>query len=426
MRAETHLTSLSAAEAATRIHAGELSSEALVQAHVDRIALRDSTVHAWAWFDPEAALTSARKADRSEPKGVLHGVPVGIKDVIDTADMPTGYGSETYAGHRPAGDALAVARLREAGAIIMGKLVTAEFATYCPGPTTNPINPAHTPGGSSSGSAAAVADQQIPLSLGTQTAGSVIRPASFCGIFGFKPTFGRYPTAGVLETSPRLDTLGVFARSVDDLLLVDAVLAPDAVAEQGRSDRPKVGVYRSDVWDQASPSMRAALDDSADWLHALGYDVFEIAVPYPFDRLVEAQTIIHKREAWICMGQMRKERGDRVSQAFRDFIDSGEAVDAETYAEACQVQEKCRAAEAKLFAGADLLLSPGAPGIAPEGLSATGNPVFNRMTTALGVPCFGFPVSSERRLPLGLQLIGRRGADRTLLQLGAGIVAMLQ
>jgi amidase len=339
--------------------------------------------------------------------------------------MPTEYGSEAFAGHRPDKDALAVARIRAAGAVIMGKLVTAEFATYRPGATANPINPKHTPGGSSSGSAAAVSDRQVPLALGTQTAGSVIRPASFCGIHGFKPSFGRYPNAGVLDTSHRLDTLGVFARSVDDLMLLDTVLAPDAPAEKPVSGKPKIGVYRSDVWDEASPAMQAALEETANKLAALGYDVFNVDVPPPFHRIVEAQIILHKHEAWRCMGEMRHARDAKVSQQFKDFIDDGARVPKIVYDEACAVQDACKANEAKLFGGADLLLSPGAPGIAPEGLSATGNPVFNRMTTTLGVPCLGFTAGEEQGLPLGLQLIGRTGSDRTLLQLGAQIVAAL-
>lgn len=419
------LTNLSASTAAGMIRSGRLNSTALVEAYLERIAARDDIVHAWSWFDPEAALAQARAADASPARGALHGVPVGLKDVIDTADMPTEYGSAAFAGHRPAKDARAVELLRAAGAVIMGKLVTAEFATYQPGPTANPVNPAHTPGGSSSGSAAAVADRQVPLSLGTQTAGSVIRPGSFCGIQGFKPTIGRYPTAGVLDTAHRLDTLGVFARFVEDLLLIDAVLAPDSPASAPLPGKPRIGIYRGAVWDEASPAMKAALEETGRKLADLGHDVFDVPVIAPFDRIGDAQSLIHMHEAFLCMDHIRREHDAKVSQKFKDFIDGGERVSAADYAEACAVQDACKAAEAQLFSGAELLLSPGAPGIAPEGLEATGNPTFNRMTTALGVPCLGFPGGKEQGLPLGLQLMGRTGTDRSLLQAGAAIIAAL-
>lgn len=422
MTSVTDLPALSASEAAARIRTGSLGSEELVRACLDRITAREPVVHAWAWVDPDAALAAARACDAEAPRGPLHGVPIGLKDVIDTADMPTEFGSEAFAGHLPARDAACVAALRAAGAVIMGKLVTAEFATYQPGPTANPLNPGHTPGGSSSGSAAAVADFHVPLALGTQTAGSVIRPASFCGIHGFKPTFGRYSNDGVIATAHRLDTLGSFARTVDDLLLVDAVLG-DAVDLPAPA--PVIGLYRSEAWDEASPAMQHALEETAARLRAAGYDVIDIAAAEPFVKLAEAQAIIHKREAFLCLGDMRRERADKVSQIFRDFIDEGECISADTYAWAYGVQDACKAEEAALFGKADVLLTPGAPGIAPEGLSATGNPRFNRAWTALGTPCLGFPGGSESGLPLGLQFVGRSGSDRALLRQGAAMLAAL-
>lgn len=422
MAADAELTALSAAEAAARIRAGSLTSEALVRACLDRITAREPVVHAWAWVDPDAALAAARACDVQAPRGPLHGVPVGLKDVIDTADMPTEFGSEAFAGHLPARDAACVTALRAAGAVIMGKLVTAEFATYRPGPTANPLNPGHTPGGSSSGSAAAVADRHVPLALGTQTAGSVIRPASFCGIHGFKPTFGRYSNDGVIATAHRLDTLGSFARTVEDLLLLDAALGD---AADPPAPVPVVGFYRSEAWDEASPAMQRALEETAARLHAAGYAVIDITAAEPFATLAEAQAIIHKHEAFLCLGDIRRERADKVSRIFRDFIDEGERISAETYAWACGVQDICKADEAALFGGADVLLTPGAPGIAPEGLSATGNPRFNRAWTALGTPCLGFPGGSENGLPLGLQFVGRSGSDRALLGQGAAMLAAL-
>jgi Asp-tRNA(Asn)/Glu-tRNA(Gln) amidotransferase A subunit family amidase len=221
---------LTATEAAERIRTGALTSEALVRACLDRIAERDGALHAWAHVDPDRALAEARARDAEEPRGPLHGVPVGVKDLIDTADLPTAYGSPIYAGYRPAVDAACVERLRAAGAVVLGKTVTTEFALFHPGPTCNPHDPGRTPGGSSSGSAAAVADGHVPLALGTQTAGSIIRPAGFCGVWGFKPTFERLPTAGIKPIAPSLDTLGPFARGPDDLALCAGVLAGAASA----------------------------------------------------------------------------------------------------------------------------------------------------------------------------------------------------
>lgn len=426
MNHETDLTYLSAADAAARIRSGQLTSHALVGAYLSRIAERDPVVRAWAWIDPNAALEAARQADAQSPRGPLHGVPVGLKDVIDTADMPTAHGSDAFAGHIAPQDAAAVALLREAGAIILGKLVTAEFATYSPGPTTNPVNRVHTPGGSSSGSAAAVADRQVPLSLGTQTAGSVIRPASFCGTFGFKPGFGRYPGAGVLATSHRLDTVGIFARTVDDLLLLDTLLtsAPPRPPHDMQS-MPIIGVYRGQAWEQASPAMRETLKRTAHRFAILGHQIVEVPVQPPFDKIDEAQKIIHKHEAWQCLGTIRHDHANAVSPAFRTFIDEGAAISSDEYLAACATQDEAIAREPDLFSGADILLSPGAPGAAPAGLAATGNPAFNRMTTAMGLPCLGFPAGLDGELPLGLQLIGRSGTDRALLQHAAGIVAAL-
>jgi len=415
MNSTTDLTRLSASTAAAAIRSGALSSEVLVGAYLDRVAGRDGAVHAWAYIDADAALAAARACDAVPAAGPLHGVPVALKDVIDTADQPTEFGSEAFVGHRPDRDAACVTALRAAGAIILGKTVTAEFATYRPGPTANPFDPARTPGGSSSGSAAAVADRQVPLALGTQTAGSVIRPASFCGIYGFKPSFGRYPDAGVIDTAHRLDTLGTFARSIDDLALLDSVLALPSAADGAASKHVRIGLYRTETWASASAAMQDAFEAMAERLVAAGFAVVDCHAVEPFASLGEAQALIHKHEAWLCMGGMRQARADKVSQAFKDFIDAGAAIDAETYARACALQDLCKAKEADLFGDVDILLTPGAPDIAPEGLGATGNPLFNRSWTALGTPCLGFPAGFSQGMPLGLQFVGRTGADRALL-----------
>jgi Asp-tRNA(Asn)/Glu-tRNA(Gln) amidotransferase A subunit family amidase len=251
---------LSATEAARLLAARELSSEELVSSCFERIAAREPELRAWAWLDEEAALAQARSRDGEEPRGPLHGIPVGVKDVIDTADLPTAYGSPIYTGHQPARDADCVAWLREAGAVVLGKTVTTEFATYEPPPTVNPLDPARTPGGSSSGSAAAVAAGMVPLAYGTQTAGSVIRPASFCGVAGFKPSHGWRSTAGIKRLSARLDTLGLLARTVADTALLGGFAAP--------SGERRVAFCRTPWWDALEDGGRVALEDAAGRLGA--------------------------------------------------------------------------------------------------------------------------------------------------------------
>ncbi len=379
-----------------------------------RIAARQPQVQGWAYVD-KAATGRA---------GPLAGVVLGVKDVIDVAGMPTTHGSPAFAGNIAAADAESVARLRAAGAVVLGKTVTAEFATYHPGPTTNPRNPAHTPGGSSSGSAAVVADGQADLALGTQTAGSIIRPASFCGTFGYKPTFGRYPLGGVLETAPSLDTLGLFGRDLAVIAAADAVLSgEDAVPSASAS--LTVGLCRSPAWDAASAEMQAAFLAFGESLRAAGHVVLDRDLPAPFEGLIAAQQLIHRREAWMVMGHIRRDHADHVSPAFIAMIDAGAAESEADYQAALGVQRECKVLAGEVFAGADLLLVPGAPGAAPEGLSATGDPVFQRIWTALGAPCFGFPAAWRADgLPLGLQVIGAPGTDRQLLSNARAIAAL--
>lgn len=370
-------------------------------------------MRAWAWLDSDPAPAHT---------GPLMGLPVGVKDVIDVAGMPTGFGCPGIPPQVARADADCVARLRAAGAVILGKTVTAEFATYSPGPTRNPLNPEHTPGGSSSGSAAAVADGQVAVALGTQTAGSVIRPASFCGVLGFKPTFGRYDTAGVLETSAHLDTVGLFARTIDDLLAVDAVLADDSAMPQP-AKALRIGICRTGQWVHASAAMQMALQACAARLAASGHMVVDTPLPAQFDELFAAQTLIHKREAAFHLGHFRRDHADQVSAVFRDFVDAGAAVADADYQAALALQRRCKASEAELFDSCDLLLTPGATGAAPVGLAATGDPAFNRIWTALGTPCLGFPSgATDNGLPLGLQLVGRSGHDRQLLVQAARLI----
>ena len=407
---------LGAAEAAALIAAGRLGAGELLSALLERIDTRDGAVHAWAFVDAEGAWSQAHALDREAPRGPLHGIPVGIKDVIDVAGIPSAYGSVAFENNIPLADAACVARLRRAGAVILGKTVTAEFATYHPGPTRNPRDASRTPGGSSSGSAAAVADGQVPLALGTQTAGSVIRPASFCGIFGFKPSFGRYDIAGMLPTAPSLDTLGTFGRSVADIALLDAVLAGEAHTGLPAQPRTRIGICRSPAWEQASPDMREALIAAGLQLSRAGWTVEEVELGEPFAELSAAQAVLHRHEAYRCLGEIRHAHADLVSEVFRNFIDAGGRVSADEYAAALATQSACREALDSLLPPDMLWLTPGAPGVAPAGTAATGDPAFSRIWTALGVPCLGFPAALDAGgMPLGLQWIGRHGADRAML-----------
>lgn len=380
---------------------------------LSRIDARDAAVRAWAYVD--------RAATGGE--GPLAGVVLGVKDVIDVAGMPTTHGSPIYADNIAAQDAAAVALLRAAGAAVLGKTVTAEFATYHPGPTVNPRKAGHTPGGSSSGSAAAVADGQADIALGTQTAGSMIRPGSFCGALAFKPTIGRYPVAGVLDTAPSLDTLGLFARNLAVLVAADAVLGGSADCPPPHAPL-RVGLCRMPSWDQASAEMQDALIDFAARLHGAGCVLTEVVLPEPFTRLQDAQLLIHRTEAAQVLGAIRRDHPDEVSAEFRAMIDAGAATSDEDYAAARALQEECKGLLPAVFADVDLLLAPGAPGAAPEGIGATGDPLFQRIWTAVGAPCLGFPVAWRADgLPLGLQVIALPATDRQLLADAETIIA---
>jgi len=378
-----------------------------------RIDARDAVVRGWAYVDRSA----------QGGAGPLAGLVLGVKDVIDVAGMPTTHGSPIFAGNIAQADAESVALLRAAGAVVLGKTVTAEFATYHPGPTANPHNLAHTPGGSSSGSAAVVADRQADFALGTQTAGSVIRPASFCGTLGFKPTFGRYPLAGVLETAPSLDTLGLFARNLAILSAADAVLAQDDNNPPADATLT-IGLCRSPLWPLATAPMQEAFARFAAELADAGHTVIDIELAAPFDRLAEAQTLLHRHEAALMLGYLRREHPAQVSEAFIRMIDAGEADCEADYQAALAVQRECKVLAPAVFAQADMLLAPGAPGAAPAGLGATGDPAFQRIWTALGAPCLGFPAAwGEGGLPLGLQIIAAPGTDRQLLANAPAILA---
>ncbi|HEX2150393.1 MAG TPA: amidase, partial [Stellaceae bacterium] len=343
------LQSLSAREAAQRIAEGRLRAEALVTACLERIAAREPIVGAWQYLDPEAALEAARRCDASAPSGPLHGVPIAVKDLIDTADMPTGYGSAIYAGHRPGADAACVALARAAGAIVLGKTVTTEFACFTPGKTVNPRHPAHTPGGSSSGSAAAVADFMAPLAFGTQTAGSVIRPAAFCGIVGYKPSFGTIPRAGVKMLADSLDTIGTMARNVADAAFFAGVVAgrPELrdISAPGapQAAPPRFGLYRTPMWNEAEHATVAALDRVRAALERAGARVTDVPFPPEHERLTEVQQSIMGFELVRSLAYERLQHSAELSPALAQLLDAGLAVGAPEYDSAIAETKAARA-----------------------------------------------------------------------------------
>ena len=370
-----------------------------------RIDARDGDVRAWSHID--------RNAIGGE--GPLAGVVLGVKDVIDVKGMPTTHGSAIFADNIAVEDAAAVAALRLAGVAVLGKTVTAEFATYHPGPTVNPRKPGHTPGGSSSGSAAAVADGQADIAFGTQTAGSMIRPGSFCGTLAFKPSMHRYPLKGVQDTAPSLDTLGLFARSLELLVAADGVLAGTVDAPLPRLPL-RVGLCRMPEWDNASAEMQQALLEFGAKLRIAGCQLQDVTLPEPFVRLGPAQALIHRYEAAEVLGAIRRDHAEGVSEVFRAMIDAGAATPRAEYEQARALQDECRALLGGVFADIDVLIAPGATGVAPAGIAATGDPAFQRIWTAVGTPCLGFPVNwRSDGLPVGLQVVGQPNSDRQLL-----------
>jgi Asp-tRNA(Asn)/Glu-tRNA(Gln) amidotransferase A subunit family amidase len=418
----TEASALTAIEAARQIAAGQLGAATLVAAYLDRIDAREDIVGAWQHLDRERALATARQRDTEPPRGPLHGIPIAVKDLIDTADLPTAYGSPIYRGHRPAADAACVALARAAGAVVLGKTVTTEFAAFTPGKTANPRNLAHTPGGSSSGSAAAVADSMAPLAFGTQTAGSVIRPAAYCGCVGYKPSFGLLSRAGIKTLADSLDTLGLFARNVRDAAFLAGVLAErPALRRLALPQRPpRFGLYRTAMWDEAEPATAAALDRARAALDEAGAAVEELAIMPEHRSLNAAQDKIMGYEMVQALAYERLERSAELSPRLAQLLDAGLSVGAEEYDDACTEAAAARAGLSRLFANCDAVLVPAAPGEAPAGLGYTGDPVFNRMWTLLGTPCVTVPAQwAENGLPTGIQLVGRIRDDARLMAAAA-------
>ncbi|TAN56041.1 MAG: amidase [Betaproteobacteria bacterium] len=439
----SQLNWLSATDAARAIRDGAISSEQLVQACLARIREVEPQVEAWQFLDPTHALAQARARDQDRSQGrtigALHGVPVGIKDIIDTADMPTEDGTVLHAGRTPAHDAAVVAMLRAAGAVIMGKTVTTECAYFHPGKTRNPHNPEHTPGGSSSGSAAAVAAGMVPLALGSQTNGSVIRPAAFCGVYGFKPTHGLVPRNGILKLSRTLDHVGMFARTLEDVaLLAEQMVGCDELDPDTRPRAripfqtitaeepplaPLLAFVKGPAWDRAEAETKAAF---AELVGELGDRVAEVELPDTAQRALDWHCTIMEAEMTANL-DLEWERGrERLSERLRALLARGHEVRALEYQQALARIPILNEGFGEIFTRYDAILTPAAPGTAPKGLGATGDPSFCTLWTLLGVPALNLPLMrGGNGLPLGVQLVGPRHDDARLLRTARWLAAQV-
>jgi Asp-tRNA(Asn)/Glu-tRNA(Gln) amidotransferase A subunit family amidase len=410
---------MTALTAAAAIADGQLTSQQLVADCLDRIAEREDTLHAWAHLDPDAALAEARQRDGEPSRGPLHGVPVGVKDLIDTADQPTRYGSPIHAAHQPTADATCVERLRRAGAVVIGKTVTTEFAVFHPGPTTHPQDPTRTPGGSSSGSAAAVAAGTIPLALGTQTAGSVVRPASFCGVFGGKPTFGTIPTDGVKACSATLDHVGAFARDAADVAVALGVMSDDIdrFRPVDLGDRPRIGFCRTPWWDEMEPTTRVAVESGVAAI-AREADVVEVTLPAGFAGLVDAQRTIMGVELRRNLDWERTHHPELLSDQLRTYLDDAAALE-DGYDDALALAGRCRDQLTEVFGDPAVLLAPSVLGEPPT-IDTTGDPLLCRPWTLLGTPAVSVPgLTGPAGLPIGVQVLTAPGADGLALTTAA-------
>ncbi len=421
--------SISARTAASTIDAGDVTCEAVTAAHLDRIAEREPEVQAWAYLARDQALAEARTRDKGPRHGVLHGVPFGVKDIIDSHDLPTEHGSPIHKGRQPTADAACVAYVRHNGGVLLGKTVTTEFAHVHPNQTRHPLNPSHTPGGSSSGSAAAVGAGMVPWAFGTQTAGSVIRPAAYCGVVGYKPSWGEINTEGVRGNVRSFDTVGIMARAVEDLPLIRAAatteplseLSPPAIGDL------KIGLCRTPYWDQACPATQGFIEDTARQLAAAGANVSDFHLPNGFDAFETAIRTVAGYEFAGAMAWERLNHRDKLSAALLNGrVNDGLGVTLDRYRAALAGLGIYRAQVAVASRDLDVLLCPSAPGEAPEGLASTGPATFNALWTSLHLPCITLPLfQGPGGLPIGLQLVGHYGQDPRLIAVAGSVAAAL-
>jgi Asp-tRNA(Asn)/Glu-tRNA(Gln) amidotransferase A subunit family amidase len=407
---------LSALDLARAIEAGTMTPGGVIDRCAQAIARHEAEIGAFVSHDIEAARRGAAAAGlRVAP---LRGLPIGIKDIFDTAEFPTQYGSSIYAGHRPMADAALVALVRRARGLVLGKTVTTELASLAPAATRNPRNPAYTPGGSSSGSAAAVAAGMLPIALGSQTGGSIIRPAAFCGVAGFKPSFRLLPTVGMKCFSWSLDTAGLFAAGVADVAFAAAAITGrDLRIDQRTPAAPALALVRTQLWPQASADMQAALERAARAAQAAGARVRERELPPIFEEAMRAHVTIQDHEAYRALAYEFDRHQDRLGPILRKQLANAATIDFDRYDEARRTARRARQMFADLMADTDAMLTPSAPGAAPHGLGSTGDPMFNRLWTLLGPPCISVPgLTDAQGLPLGVQIVGRFARDRTALE----------
>ena len=412
------LNRIGAAEIVRRIREGETTAERVMQACLARIDAREQEIGAFAFLDADAALEAARQADRSEPVEALHSVPFGVKDIIDTEQFPTAWGTTFYQGHRPGRNASCVEMFLRAGAIPVGKTVITEFAYFKPGKTANPHNPALTPGGSSSGSAAAVADGMLPFAFGSQTAASLIRPAAYCGIPGYKASYGSFDLQGVMALSSSMDTLGFLAREIEDFELARSVLCGSRPAQlPDMNERPlRISLFRGPHWQDGSLEMRDVCQRTLAQLKQAGALTGELACPDIFAELTESQkTVMAYEVARARIFEYSRYR-EQISAQFVDLVETGLAVTREDYETACGVRDRAARLLSGMFIDTDVILTPAAPGEAPAGLGATGDPLFSRGWNLLQVPCVSIPFGQgPNGLPLSVQLVGPMHGDDALL-----------
>lgn len=411
------------AQLAAELGSGRATVESVARACLERIEADEARVRAWAHLDPQDVLARARALDTvpGVARAALHGIPLGVKDIVDTHDMPTAYGSPIYDGHRPRVDAAGVSIARDRGMLVLGKLVTTEFAAWPPGPTTNPHDPTRTPGGSSSGPAAAVAAGMVPVAFATQTTGSIVRPAAFCGVVGYKPTHGTLPCTGVKAISESFDTLGVMTTTVEDAALVVGTLSGRPLALPPQVPAPQLGLCRTHEWAAAAPETRVLFDALPALLEAAGARVSSVELPPSFAGLVEAQHTVWTFEIARCLADEVRRFRELIREPLRSMLAEGSAMPRHTYEHALSRVRRCREELASAFAGVDALVTPAAPGEAPD-LATTGDPVFNRAWSALGAPTLNVPAGSgPAGLPLGVQVVGLPGQDARTLAAAAWV-----
>ncbi len=408
------LNGLTASEASAKLASGEITSVALTRDCLDRIAARDGEVHAWDYIDPDYALEQAKALDREARRGPLHGVPVGIKDIFDTNDMPTGHGFGPYQGKQFGVDSTCVAQLRDAGMVIMGKTVTTEFACPKPRQTLNPHDPTRTPGVSSSGSAASVADYMVPLANGTQTGGSVIGPAANCGVYGYKASLDGIDRSGFRHCKKSIDTIGLFARSIEDLILLRQVQTGAAPGKS--SGKPRIAVLRGPNWEEAEPSMQAAVERVAAILAEAGATVSDFDLPQTFADIIPHAAIINAWEASIMLEAEVRDHLDGFNDHNRERIDWVKGLSEENYLNAGKTLDAARSEMDTIFDGFDLILSPSLPGEAPVGLTEVRTATFARLWTQMYTPSVNFPLfEGSNSMPICFQLVGKRSTDDATL-----------